>query len=88
MTKHLIALSFVLVNTGVFAQGIDDVVRYSQTNTGGTALSLGMGGATGAVGADFSNAASNPAGLGLFRQSEFAATPSIFNFSGHTLIYS
>ena len=80
-------LASILVSTGLFAQNIDDVVRYSQTNTGSTALSMGMGGSTGAVGADFSSASSNPAGLGLFRQSEFAASPSIFNYSGKADYY-
>lgn len=69
------------------AQSIDDVVRYSQTNSGGTALSMSMGGATGAVGGDFSNAVSNPAGLGLFRSSEFAGSASIFNSSGNSDFY-
>ncbi|HPH83212.1 MAG TPA: hypothetical protein PL185_11595 [Flavobacteriales bacterium] len=80
-------LASILVSTGLFAQNIDDVVRYSQTNTGSTALSMGMGGSTGAVGADFSSASTNPAGLGLFRQSEFAASPSIFNYSGKADYY-
>ncbi len=85
--KKLVLMSIIAWATSSFAQNIDDVVRYSQTNTGGTALALGMGGATGAVGADFSNASTNPAGLGLYRQSEFAVSPSIFNFSGKTNYY-
>ena len=38
---------------------------------GGTALSTGMGGATGAIGGDFTSASINPAGLGFYRQSEW-----------------
>jgi hypothetical protein len=41
---------------------------------GGTALSMAMGGATGAIGGDFTSASINPAGLGLYRQSEFGAS--------------
>jgi hypothetical protein len=70
-----------------WAQSIDDVVRYSQTNSGGTALAMGMGGATGAVGGDFSNAVSNPAGLALFRSSEFGGSVSIFNSSSKSSFY-
>jgi hypothetical protein len=85
--KSIFALAIALVSTTVFAQNIDDVVRYSQTNIGGTALSLGMGGATGAVGGDFSSTSINPAGLGLYRQSEVVISPSIFNFTGNADYY-
>ena len=85
--KSILSLAIALVSSTVFAQNIDDVVRYSQTNTGGTALSLGMGGATGAVGGDFSSASINPAGLGLYRQSEVVISPSIFNFTGNADYY-
>jgi hypothetical protein len=69
------------------AQSIDDIVRYSQTNSGGTALSLGMGGATGAVGGDFSNALSNPGGLAMYRQSEFGGSAAVFNNSTNSNFY-
>ena len=85
--KSILSLAIALVSSSVFAQNIDDVVRYSQTNTGGTALSLGMGGATGAVGGDFSSTSINPAGLGLYRQSELVISPSIFNFTGNADYY-
>ena len=85
--KSILSLAIALVSSSVFAQNIDDVVRYSQTNTGGTALSLGMGGATGAIGGDFSSASINPAGLGLYRQSELVISPSIFNFTGNSEYY-
>jgi hypothetical protein len=55
----------------LLAQNAEDAIRYSYTQMGGTALSMGMGGATGAVGGDFTSAAINPAGLGLYRQSEW-----------------
>lgn len=85
--KSILSLAIALVSSTVFAQNIDDVVRYSQTNTGGTAVSLGMGGATGAIGGDFSSASINPAGLGLYRQSELVISPSIFNFTGNADYY-
>jgi hypothetical protein len=52
------------------AQNYSDVLRYSQKNPQGTARSIGIGGAFGALGADFSSLSNNPAGLGLYRQQE------------------
>lgn len=43
----------------------------------GTARSLGLAGAFSAVGADFSAGALNPAGLALYRKSEFMLTPAM-----------
>lgn len=77
----------ILLAPVLSAQSIDEAVRYSQTNSGGTALSMGMGGATGAVGGDFSNSVINPAGLGFYRQSEFGGSLSIFNNSTESQFY-
>ncbi|MEO6883216.1 MAG: hypothetical protein ABI199_04230 [Bacteroidia bacterium] len=62
-----------------FAQNDLDVLRYSQTTFGGTARYSSMGGAFGALGADFSSLSENPAGIALFRQTEISFTPSLFN---------
>jgi len=82
MRTTLVLASLIVSAKASLAQNLSDAVRYSQTATGGTALSTGMGGAIGAVGGDFSSASVNPAGLGLYRQSELAGSLSIFNFSG------
>lgn len=58
-----------------YAQNANDALRYSLVNYGGTARFMGLSGAYGAVGADFSALSQNPAGLGLFRRSEFTITP-------------
>ncbi|OWY21650.1 hypothetical protein C7N43_24035 [Sphingobacteriales bacterium UPWRP_1] len=63
------------------AQTADDALRYSQTGQIGTARSIGAGGAFGALGADFSSLSINPAGIGLYRKSEFTITPSLY-FAG------
>lgn len=60
----------------VFAQGAADGLRYSQTFCGGTARFVSMGGAFGALGGDFGSLSYNPAGLGVYRTSEFTITPS------------
>lgn len=58
------------------AQSIDDGLRMSQIIPSGTARFTAMGGAFGAVGSDFSSIDVNPAGLGVYRSSEFTFTPS------------
>jgi len=62
----------------VFAQTDIDALRYSQPGLAGTARYVSMGGAFGALGGDFSSLAGNPAGIGIYRKSEFSFTPSIF----------
>ena len=58
-------------------QGINDVYNISTSYYQGTAKSMAMGNAMGAVGQDFSSISINPAGLGLFRKPTFIFTPSI-----------
>ena len=60
--------------TGVLGQDINNLVLYSQHLPTSTARSVGIGGAMGAVGGDFSTLATNPGGLGLYRSGELAAT--------------
>ena len=56
------------------AQGSSDACRFSQTYYQGTAKALGMGNALGAVGGDMTAICINPAGMGLYRSSEFTMT--------------
>jgi long-subunit fatty acid transport protein len=55
----------------------EDMLRFSQTYPWGTARDMGMGGAFGALGADMSSLSLNPAGVGVYRSSEFTFTPSL-----------
>lgn len=59
-------------------------MRYSQENLGSTARSFAIGGAMGAVGADPSCAAINPAGLGRYRTSKFYFSTAFFNAKNNT----
>ncbi|MEM7035671.1 MAG: hypothetical protein AAF570_01755 [Bacteroidota bacterium] len=59
------------------AQNELDAYRYSGTSITGTARAIGMGGAFSAVGADFTAASLNPAGLGLYRKSDLMFTPRL-----------
>ncbi|WP_310398158.1 hypothetical protein [Hymenobacter sp.] len=80
MKKRIIGLSLALAAGSAgyaFAQGASDALRYSRLQFGGPARTLGIGGANVALGADFGNLSSNPAGLGLFQKSEVHFTPGI-----------
>lgn len=70
-------LVLTAMHSWLFSQNADDAIRYSWTPMGGTALSMGMGGATGAIGGDFTSASINPAGLGLYRQSEWGISTGL-----------
>ena len=74
----LVNLSLLSFNY-VQAQNEIDALRYSSLFPDGTARYVGIGGAFGAVGGDFSTLSSNPAGIALYKSSEFTITPSFFN---------
>lgn len=65
---------------------LDDAMRLSQNLYLGTGRAAGMGSAFGALGADFSSIAINPAGLGVYRSSEFLFTPA-FDFNSQNATY-
>ncbi|MDR3251755.1 MAG: outer membrane protein transport protein [Tannerella sp.] len=68
-------LSLLACNTGLFAQGNEiDAYTLSTTELNGTARSMAMGGAFGALGGDISVLSHNPAGLGIYRSSEISGT--------------
>lgn len=75
-TKIFYTILFTTFLLSVNAQDQTDALRYSQTFNGGTARFMSMGGAFGALGGDFSSISYNPAGLGVYRSSEFTITPS------------
>jgi hypothetical protein len=78
MKKISLIISAILyVSAGVFAQNVDDALRYSQVFYGGTARFMSMGGAFTALGGDISSLSQNPAGLGVFRSSEITLTPQL-----------
>jgi hypothetical protein len=80
MKKQILYLLFSFVSTFIFAQNTTDLLRYSLLSQGsGTGRTMGIAGAGGALGADFSVVGTNPAGLASFRTSEFVFTPGYFN---------
>lgn len=59
------------------AQNEIDALRFSQVSAAATARSLSLGGAGGSYGADFSSLSINPAGIGVYRNSEIMFTPTL-----------
>jgi len=79
MKRLIISTLVIIISMTSFAQNNVDALRYSMIGFGGTARYTSMGGAFGAIGADFSTLSTNPAGIGVFRKNEFTFTPSIYN---------
>lgn len=75
----IIFLLNTLLISAARAQTDADALRFGMLNYGSTARSLGMGNAFGALGADFSALAINPAGIALYRRSELTISPQFSN---------
>ena len=75
MKKTIVILSLICSAVN-FAncQTAEDALRFSRVYYSGTARFNGLSGAFGAVGADFSTLATNPAGIGLYQASEMTFT--------------
>ncbi len=63
-----------------------DALRYSSFDVSGTARTIGVGGGLGALGADFSVVSTNPAGLAMYRSSEFVVSPSIHTATSTSIL--
>ena len=77
-----LGLPLALGASRAFAQDEADALRYSRLQFGGSARTLGIGGANVALGADYGSVSSNPAGLGLYQKSEIQITPGFGVSSG------
>jgi long-subunit fatty acid transport protein len=76
--KRLIIISiFIFSLTQAKAQTISDAYLLSNQKVNGTARASAMGNALGALGGDFTSLSINPAGIGIYRTSEFVLTPVI-----------
>ncbi len=76
--KTLITLSLLFSTNFLNAQTDVDAMRYSGESITGTARFTAMSGAFGALGGDFTSLSYNPAGIAVYRSSEFTFTPSIY----------
>ncbi len=79
----ILSLLFVVLGTGVlFAQNEFDVLRFSEQDHYGDARFNAMGGSFGALGANMSALSINPAGIGVYKSSDFSFTPGFhYNYS-------
>lgn len=77
MRYYTIIIAMLLGINMTYSQGIGDAVRFSNYEPIGTARTVGVGSAFGAMGGDFSVIGINPAGLAEYRVGEFNITPSI-----------
>ncbi len=77
--KRIYSIMFVIAFSSLFvmAQNETDALRYSQNYFGGTSRVSGMAGAFGALGGDFGSLSINPAGLGVYRSTEFVLSPGL-----------
>ncbi|PLX19472.1 MAG: hydrocarbon degradation protein, partial [Marinilabiliales bacterium] len=76
---YLALLTLLMLGNTNFAQSVyvDNAFNFSKNEYGGTARFVGMGGAFGGLGGDFSSIAINPAGLGVYRSSELVFSPGM-----------
>ena len=74
MKKYLIIMAAIGSAVAVNAQSAIDAYRLSQPDLKGTARFMGMGGAFTALGGDLSTLSQNPAGIGVYRNSEIGFT--------------
>lgn len=78
----LIALASVF---SAFGQGSEDARNFSQTFYQGTAKSMALSGAMGAIGADMTAICINPGSMGVYRSSELTMSTGLTdNFSSST----
>lgn len=73
--------AFLLSTLCISAQTASDAIRYAYQNQQGTARAMGIGGAIGGLGGDFTSLSINPAGIGGYWKSEFMVTPSYLTVS-------
>lgn len=80
MKRILLFTSVFIISVGVArAQGEMDAYKMSSSELTGTARSVAMGGAFGALGGDISGIAVNPAGIGVYKSSEAVTTLNFQN---------
>ena len=74
--KLILSLFFILLcnSNQLFAQLTSDALRYTTIRPLSTGRAAGLNGSVGGIGADFNAIGLNPAGLGLFRKSDFTIT--------------
>lgn len=81
MRKIIIVITILFTSIALFGQDENTALQYSRNIYEGSARFNAMGGAFTALGGDFGSIMINPAGLGVYRGSEFAFTTNLFSSS-------
>ncbi|MEZ4907689.1 MAG: hypothetical protein R2771_08660 [Saprospiraceae bacterium] len=68
--NRLYILLAIVFPSFIYAQSVEDALRFSRTENFSTARSMGVAGAFGAMGADFGTIGYNPATLGNYWRGE------------------
>ena len=85
MKQVSLLLLATIFSCGVIkAQGEMDAYKFSKNDLTGTARSVSMGGAFGALGGDISGVSINPAGIGIYKNSEIVTTLNFQNTKTQT----
>lgn len=85
MKKVSLLIASAVFSLGVInAQNQMDAYKFAKNDLTGTARSVSMGGAFGALGGDISGIAINPAGIGLYNSSEIVTTLNFQNSQSKT----
>lgn len=78
ISKFYLCLLVFGINVSILnAQTAAESLRYTELFPSGTARNVGVGGAMGSLGGDFGALSGNPAGLGVYRKSEFVLSPAL-----------
>ncbi|MBQ2446823.1 MAG: hypothetical protein II277_00240, partial [Bacteroidales bacterium] len=76
---YISAITLLLAILPTMAQETFDLLKYNQQDVLGTARSMSMSNAMGAVGADVTAISINPAGLGIYRSGDVNLTLNLAN---------
>ncbi|WP_276484715.1 OmpP1/FadL family transporter [Paraflavitalea pollutisoli] len=77
MNKKIYLIATLLAGQQAIAQLPEDALRMSWNVPSGTARSMAVGGAMGALGGEITNLWVNPAGLGFYKTSELVLSPGL-----------
>lgn len=87
MKRHFLLLFLFSIYISAYGQNEFEALLFARTNVLGTARSAGVGGAFGALGADLTCFSLNPAGIALYRQSEFGFSLNSLMTSNKSLMF-
>ncbi len=79
MKRNIFLLAMVTLSMASYGQNELDVYKLSRNDLTGTARSMSMGGAFGALGGDLTGVSINPAGIGVYKSSEVVTTMNFQN---------